>query len=114
MSADPGSVRAADGGGVRDAGRLGYAPLTCMPDIAVIPCISSLQIQAAYGPLTAAECVMLGGDVGSLTCGSPHRLFIQPALWGSSGASYASCTELIFASKCRLCAGCNFARATKA
>jgi hypothetical protein len=40
------------------------------------------QIQAAYGPLTAAECVMLGGDVGSLTCGWPHRLFIQPVLWG--------------------------------
>lgn len=41
-----------------------------------------MQVQAAYGPLTAAECVMLGGDVGSLTCGWPHRLFIQPVLWG--------------------------------
>ena len=36
-------------------------------------------IRAAYGPLTAAECVVLGSDVAALTCGVEHELLIQPA-----------------------------------
>jgi len=38
-------------------------------------------IRAAYGPLTAAECVLLGSDVAALTCGVEHELLIQPAQW---------------------------------
>ena len=38
-------------------------------------------IRASYGPLTAAECVLLGSDVAALTCGVEHELLIQPAQW---------------------------------
>lgn len=38
-------------------------------------------IRASYGPLTAAECVLLGSDVAALTCGIEHELLIQPAQW---------------------------------
>ena len=38
-------------------------------------------VHASYGPLTAAECTLLGSDVAALTCGIAHELFIQPAQW---------------------------------
>lgn len=69
---------------------------------------------------------MLGGDVGSLTCGSPHRLFIQPALWGDGAllddltsnstqalTLTAFCSVFMFGSGCSVIEGkskCNWTK----
>lgn len=44
---------------------------------------SAASIHASYGPLTAAECVLLGSDVDTVPCGTPHKLYLQPAHWGA-------------------------------
>ncbi len=57
MSPDAGGTWAADGGGVRDVGQ----PKSLIGHEDKLQPFSSqfARIQAAYGPLTAAECVML-------------------------------------------------------
>ncbi len=57
-------------------------------------------IRAAYGPLTAAECVLLGSDVAALTCGVEHELLIQPAQWGDGELSKPNYHML----RCHTCA----------
>ena len=45
-------------------------------------------IRAAYGPLAAAECVLLGSDVAALICGIEHEMLIQPAQWKDGELSH--------------------------
>ena len=55
---------------------------------------AAAMIRASYGPLTAAECVLLGSDVAALTCGIEHELLIQPAQWADGareGPSHRPC-----------------------
>lgn len=35
-------------------------------------------MQATYGPLTASDCVVLGGDVANVVCGSTTDFIVQP------------------------------------
>ena len=35
-------------------------------------------MRATYGPLTAADCVVLGGDVANVICGSTTDFLVQP------------------------------------
>lgn len=44
---------------------------------------SAASIHASHGPLTAAECVLLGSAVDTVTQGTAHKLLIQPAQWGA-------------------------------
>ena len=36
------------------------------------------EVQAKFGGLSAAECVVLGGDVGKVVCGSVTEFLVQP------------------------------------
>ena len=36
------------------------------------------EVLAAFGALTAAECVVIGGDAGEVACGSSTELLVQP------------------------------------